>query len=526
MRKLIFALLGAPLLLFLFANSVLAETITVCPDDGVPENRCNHETIVSALAEASAGDVIQVAVEGEFTEDNIIIETSVTIEGYGPDRTLVKGSCNGRIFENRASAVTLRAMTIQDGCALEGDGGGILNGGELSLEEIVVRDNTAQGRGGGIYNVGRLKIEASAVFNNEAAGSGGGLYNSGFITHIHNSTISGNATDQLGGGIFNNGFISGRYLTVFDNLNRRDGSSNLYNHNEGEFISAASIIHSCRGKNLIVSAKSLSLAAGCGLEVAQAPLFLARNEESPQAVPALVPDRSGAAFDAIDCGDVNLPVDQARTPRPQGSACDLGATELPLSLLPFVGRPKELPDLRIVSLTADPDSSIRANDPISLSVIIENRGLITAEHNIWVDLYINPHSPPPNEAGTPWSALCPEDECLGLAWRVTKALAPGDVVTLTSTYLDDNQIAILDPSQSNWHGTFHAGGNYELWAFVDSWNGHDKPTGVAAELNETNNRFGPVRIFANECDCPQANGLGEAKRTIPDRPLPSEFLKP
>ena len=421
MRKLIFALLGTPLLLFLFANSALAETVTVCPDDGVSENRCDYETIESALAAVSAGDIIQIDVMGEFSEDNILIEKNVTIQGYGPGKTTVKGSCSGRIFENRASMATLRAMTIQNGCAQSGtneDGGGILNGGELFLDRVVVRENRAVGRGGGIYNVGRLKVEASVVYDNKAEKSGGGLYNSGFVTHIINSTISNNQTNQRGGGIFNHGFISVRYATIFDNYNGENGSSNLHNEHEAEFITAASVIQSCQGKNLIVIAKSLAIAPGCALEVAQAPLLVSKDGGATSAAPAYVPDRDSAAFDAIDCREVNLWSDQAGTPRPQGSACDLGAIELPLSLMPFASRPVERADLRILSVTADPTTDISAGDPISLSVVVENRGLKAAEKDFWVDFYINPNSPPPIQAGTPWTALCPDEDCLGLAWRV------------------------------------------------------------------------------------------------------------
>src|SRR6266571_4588720 len=96
-------------------------------------------------------------------------------------------------------------------------GGGIYNGGTLTLSNSTVSDNTVTGSnsiGGGIYNSSdmMLNISNSTVSGNTATGSnsdGGGIYNSGTLT-LSNSTVSGNtAPDGAGGGILIQGDTSG-----------------------------------------------------------------------------------------------------------------------------------------------------------------------------------------------------------------------------------------------------------------------------------------------------------------------------
>jgi hypothetical protein len=132
-------------------------------------------------------------------------------------------------------------------------------------------------------------------------------------------------------------------------------------------------------------------------------------------------------------------------------------------------------------------------------MVIKNTGTASAAPNFWVDLYINP-LPFPNEAGHIWGMLCPTppdppaNPCAddyGLAWQVKTALAPGQIITLTSVIGDP----YLAPAPDTvWPGFFNKGGLQTLWVYVDSWNGFNVPAGYIAETNETNNKLGPISI--------------------------------
>ena len=92
-------------------------------------------------------------------------------------------------------------------CSVEGknfpEGGGIYNGGTLTIKNSTVSgnnasdfDNNGRGAGGGIYNTGTLAIADSTFSKNLAGGgvvgNGGGIDNVGGTLTITNSTFSGN----------------------------------------------------------------------------------------------------------------------------------------------------------------------------------------------------------------------------------------------------------------------------------------------------------------------------------------------
>jgi hypothetical protein len=109
-----------------------------------------------------------------------------------------------------SKTVTISGVTIQNGNVPTGQGaGGIKNWGTLTLNNVVVKNNTVNGTddsdvGGGIHNGGMgpstLTINNSTVTGN-TANRGGGIFNAGSTTlSLSNSTISDN-TAVDGGGI-------------------------------------------------------------------------------------------------------------------------------------------------------------------------------------------------------------------------------------------------------------------------------------------------------------------------------------
>lgn len=133
------------------------------------------------------------------------INDSLTITGPGALLLNVRRVTGGnyRIF-TIGSGVTaaISGLTISNGNAGTGDGGGLLNNGTLTITNCHITGNTAVG-GGGISNTlgNLLTLTQCTVSNNTATGSstGGGIASSGGTT-ITNSTISGNVVTGSSGG--------------------------------------------------------------------------------------------------------------------------------------------------------------------------------------------------------------------------------------------------------------------------------------------------------------------------------------
>jgi len=240
------------------ANAVTL-TVTNTADSGVGSLR-------AAIAAASDGDAIQfdAALSGQtitLTSAELVIDKSITISGPGPSVLTVTrdqqalrfgifhvmpghtviieglaisgGDMDGGIFNDQAT-LTIGNCIVSNNFS-EGDGGGIRNGGTLTITSTLVRFNRAgytsgfpTGYGGGISNGGTLEINNSTLDGNTADISGGGIINFGTVT-ITDSTVSGNraGTDFLngsggGGGISNqdHGAVIIRNSTVSGNTAR------------------------------------------------------------------------------------------------------------------------------------------------------------------------------------------------------------------------------------------------------------------------------------------------------------------
>lgn len=133
------------------------------------------------------------------------INGPLTITGPGAHLVNIRRNTGGnyRIFTiSSGVTATISGLTISNGNAGTGDGGGILNDGTLTITNCHITGNTAVG-GGGISNTlgNLLTLTQSTVSNNTATGSstGGGIASFGGTT-IANSTISGNIATGSGGG--------------------------------------------------------------------------------------------------------------------------------------------------------------------------------------------------------------------------------------------------------------------------------------------------------------------------------------
>lgn len=213
----VLATLAGGAFLLLAAPTAGAATFTVSntSDGGAGSLR-------QAIADANAAPgADQISFDGSFgsartivlTGGQLTITDGVTIAGPGASLLTVSGNNLSRVFEiqHAATPVTISGMKITGGRA--GQGAGVFNGRELTLDRVVVAGNQAvvsPARGGGIYNQGTLTITNSTVSGNYAAdgcagcydnNSGGGVFSSGQL-NITAVIIDGNSTTNRGGGIF------------------------------------------------------------------------------------------------------------------------------------------------------------------------------------------------------------------------------------------------------------------------------------------------------------------------------------
>jgi len=191
--------------------------------DGACDSDCSLREAIIASNTLPGSDTIEVpagtyllSVTGRYEDagatGDLDITDDLTITGAGPDLTIVDGSDLDRIVHVvgphtvHISSVALRnGNTRAD--AFTGDqgdrGGSISNaGGTLGLSNSVITSNLSEGDGGGIVSEGSLTLTASVVSNNDAgdgsSGFGGGIHTNG-IALIMNSVINSNSANDGGG---------------------------------------------------------------------------------------------------------------------------------------------------------------------------------------------------------------------------------------------------------------------------------------------------------------------------------------
>ncbi|MGO9471160.1 MAG: choice-of-anchor Q domain-containing protein, partial [Isosphaeraceae bacterium] len=125
-----------------------------------------------------------------------------SIVGPGAGVVAVSGNGASQVFQvDGGVTAAISGLTIDDGSAGTTNGGGIDNGGTLSLTNCTVSNSSSGDNGGGIDNQGTLTLTASTVSGNSATNNGGGIENAGTLMLV-NSTIASNTADN-GGGIEN-----------------------------------------------------------------------------------------------------------------------------------------------------------------------------------------------------------------------------------------------------------------------------------------------------------------------------------
>ncbi len=204
-----------------FTVNSSADVVDANPGDGVCATAGGACTLRAAIQEANAlaGDDTIILPSGFYTltisgidedlaaEGDLDITSNLILSGAGAEHTIINGNGLDRVFYN-SGTFTISGVTIKGGHIAMIGGGGIINGGRLTLAESIVTDNVVTGSsdGGGIYNAGTLQLINSTVLSNTAGSEGGGIYNlttAGVVT-LTASTVINNSAGSCGG-FFNDG---------------------------------------------------------------------------------------------------------------------------------------------------------------------------------------------------------------------------------------------------------------------------------------------------------------------------------
>jgi Tol biopolymer transport system component len=357
-----------------------AATILYVAPAGNDSNTCLDPTqacltINGAIGKAIPGAAIRVAV-GTYTATSgtevVFIGKNITLDG-GYDAafagatgvsTIDAQSTRRGVTVATGMTASVSRFTIENGSANEGSG--IANGGNLTLRQTTVSNNSSAGsstggglraytgsttrvidstfslnsalRGGAFYmDGGTLDVVDSTVTENHAAGiagftgDGGGIYILGEAQlQVSNGTIASNAADNEGGGIF----LGGGYATQSATLRNTIVAGNASGlSNSTPDCRAASVTPvTSAGYNLIGSTSGCAFTSDpSDLIGGQAFMASPANNGGPTETMALQP-----ASDAIDAGNPSgctddlsalLTTDQTGAPRTFGGKCDIGAYE-------------------------------------------------------------------------------------------------------------------------------------------------------------------------------------------------------
>jgi hypothetical protein len=199
-----------------FSASARAGTITVdsLADTGAPGicvlrdaiTGANTKAATNGCAAGTGNDTIRFGVTGTISLASTlpqITDTLLTINGPASPGITIDGGHHVQVMQVAFGVMlNLNHLTIANGSS-PFSGGGISNGGTLTVTNSTFSGNYAEDSGGGIAN-GRTLTVTNCTFSLNSAGDsgGGGISNGGTLT-VTNSTFSGNGADQGGGDIAN-----------------------------------------------------------------------------------------------------------------------------------------------------------------------------------------------------------------------------------------------------------------------------------------------------------------------------------
>ncbi|MES1193524.1 MAG: hypothetical protein ABUM26_04310, partial [Solirubrobacterales bacterium] len=223
-------------------------------------NACSIADAVTSANGQSVTDSVRIALASGTYSLSAPTPTALAITFAGPELTIeaesgtpvLDGTDTVRLLSvGTTSNVTIDGLEIRDG-GTTGLGGGIENGGTLTVidstfssnragnggaiansvgatltvQDSTFADNTATGVGGGaIISSGATTVERAALIDNIAPINGGAInVQPGGVVTVTSSTIAGNTSGGLGGGMSNLGTLTVQASTIANNTGS-DGSA-------------------------------------------------------------------------------------------------------------------------------------------------------------------------------------------------------------------------------------------------------------------------------------------------------------
>lgn len=182
----------------------------------------SYGTVAAAARASASGDTIAIA-PGTFPT-NVVFQKSVTLAGADSASTILDGGRAGTVLTTTPGVtLTVRNLTIRNGMAplSFGFGGGVMNDGDLRMENCVITQCGAPGAGGALSNqTGTARLVGCMLVNNDSM-MGGAIDNQATLT-LENCTLATNAADS-GGAIINTGTLSMTNCTVYANSAQNGG---------------------------------------------------------------------------------------------------------------------------------------------------------------------------------------------------------------------------------------------------------------------------------------------------------------
>ncbi|HEX3624152.1 MAG TPA: choice-of-anchor Q domain-containing protein [Verrucomicrobiae bacterium] len=168
-----------------------------------------------------------------LTSGELVVSNITTIDASMlPGGIKIDGGGVSRVFQINDVNVILNSLTVTNGNA--GNGGGIENGGTITLNHCIVSGNTApysgggidyryhaatlidcnvsgnsSGNGGGFYCYASTLILNNSIVSNNSAIDGGGIDCGDATVTLNNCNFTGNSARNIGGGINGGGLQGG-----------------------------------------------------------------------------------------------------------------------------------------------------------------------------------------------------------------------------------------------------------------------------------------------------------------------------
>jgi predicted outer membrane repeat protein len=144
----------------------------------------------------------------------LVVTDALSISGPGAAQLALDGSSAYQVLNTTNVPLSISGLTIQNGDAAVGSGGGIYASDTLTLTQVDVLNNSAAQYGGGVYAGGKILVTDSDFENNTAATfDGGGLYASGAV-HMTGGKFYNNRTTHQKGYGGGGGLIAFGYATI------------------------------------------------------------------------------------------------------------------------------------------------------------------------------------------------------------------------------------------------------------------------------------------------------------------------